>query len=37
MSIENLKTFGKFATFPSWARSGFTPTHIHSYDHYVYG
>jgi hypothetical protein len=25
MSIENLKTFGKFATFPSWARIGLHP------------
>ena len=25
MSIENLKTFGKFATFPLPARSGISP------------
>ncbi|KAJ5053675.1 Eukaryotic translation initiation factor eIF-1 [Penicillium rubens] len=28
MSIENLKTFGEFATFPSWARIGLHPPPI---------
>jgi hypothetical protein len=31
MSIENLKTFGKFATFPLPARVGHQPIFIHSH------